>query len=143
MRMTLFRIATGVAAVYHLVLGGALLLLPEEALGGVAGLFLGMELVIDAQMAMVGKFAASYLLAFGVMMGLLCLRPVRLRALVMPALLLFGVRLANKLVFMAEIEEIFGVARGRSLFALVSIALLFGVIAWTRPMEGDAQRSRP
>lgn len=122
---------------YHLLLGLALLVLPTEALGGVSRLFLGMKLEVAGQMAMVGKFAASYLLAFGVMMGLLCLRPVKLRALVVPALVLFGIRLANKLVFMGQIEEMFGVSRGRSIFAVVCIALLFGFIALTRPLDGD------
>jgi len=140
MRMTLFRITTGVAAVYHLVLGLALLVLPAEALGGITRLFLGMDLEVDGQMAMIGKFIAAYLLAFGLMLGLLCLRPVKLRALVMPVLVLFGIRLANKLVFMGQIEEMFGVARGRSVFALLCIALLFGIIAWTRPMRGEEKQ---
>lgn len=139
MKPTWFRLTTGIAAVYHLVLGAALLVLPASALGGITRVFLGTELEIDARMEMVGKFSAAYLLAFGVMLALLCLKPRPLRVLVLPALALFGIRLANKLVFVTTIEETFGVSRGRSLFAIASLALIFVVMAWSRP-TGDEPR---
>lgn len=139
MKKRLFRITTGIAAVYHLFLGIAMLVLPAGAMGGITRVFLGTEVEVDPSLSMIGKFAAAYILAFGVMLGLLWLKPERLRALVIPALVLFGIRLANKLVFMAEIEAIFGVTRGRSIFALVVLAVIFGIMAWTRPM-GDPSR---
>ena len=136
MKFTWFRLTTGIAAVYHLVLGAALLVLPASALGGITRVFLGFELEIDARLEMVGRFSAAYLLAFGVMLALLCLKPRPLRVLVLPVLALFGIRLANKLVFMTTIEETFGISRGRSLFAIASLALIFVVMAWSRP-TGD------
>jgi hypothetical protein len=75
------------------------------------------------------------------MLGLLCWKPVKLRALVIPALVLFGIRLANKMVFLTTIEENFGVDRGRSVFALASLAVIFGVMAWARPMSGESKRT--
>lgn len=141
MRITLFRITAGIAAVYHLVLGFSMLVLPTDAMGGIIRVFLGTGLEIDPQLSMIGKFVAAYLVAFGVMLGLLCLKPQRMRALVIPALVLFGIRLANKLVFMAEIEETFGVTRGRSVFALVVLTVIFGIMAGTRPMEDQPRAS--
>ena len=140
MKEKLFQITTGVAAAYHLVLGLALLILPAGAMGGMIRVFLGTELKIDPQLSMIGKFAAAYILAFGVMLALLCVNPLRLRALVVPALVLFGIRVANKLVFLTTIEENFGVLRGRSLFALASLAVIFGIMAWARP-AGDEPRA--
>ena len=140
MKPTWFRITTGLAAVYHLVLGGALLAMPAGALGGITRVFLGTELEVDARLAMIGKFSAAYLLAFGVMLALLCLKPQRLRALVIPALVLFGIRLANKLVFMTTIEEAFDISRGRSLFAIASLALIFGLMAWSRPTDVETRK---
>ena len=138
MKTRLFRVTTALAAVYHFLLGMALLVLPAGAVGQVTRMFLGIELEFDAQLSLIGKFASSYILAFGIMLGLLCWSPVRLRALVVPALVLFGLRLVNKLVFLTTIEEAFGVARGRSLFALCSLAVIFGVMAWARPAGGDS-----
>lgn len=141
MKGMLFRITTGIAAVYHLVLGGALLVLPAGAMSGITRVFLGTELEFDPTLSLIAKFVAAYILAFGVMLALLCLKPDRLRALVVPALALFGIRLVNKLVFLATIEETFGVTRGRSVFALVTLAVIFGVMALTRPKGEDSRVS--
>ncbi len=141
MKEILFRLTAGIAALYHLALGGALLVLPAEALNGMAKLFLGVAIEFDAKFSMIGKFASAYILAFGVMLALLCWKPVQLRVLVVPVLVLFGIRLANKMVLMTSIEGAFGVDRGRSLFALASLALIFGLLAWARPMGDKAQDS--
>jgi hypothetical protein len=85
---------------------------------------------------------AAYILAFGVMLALLCWRPVKLRALLAPALVLFGIRLMNKLLFLTTIEQTFGVTRGRSVFAMVSLALILGVMIWTRPSSGNSEEKR-
>ncbi len=141
MKNRLFRITAGVAAVYHLILGAGLLVLPTDAMGGIIRVFLGFGLEVSPELSMIGKFAAAYLLAFGVMLGLLSIHPRRLQVLVIPALVLFGIRLANKLVFLTTIEEAFGVSRGRSIFAVASLALIFGIMAWTRPMGEETRAS--
>ncbi len=137
MKGLIFRLTTGIAAVYHVILGIAMLVLPAEGLAAVKPLFLGFVVEVDPQLAMAGKFAGSYVLAFGVTLALLCARPQRMRALVVPALVLFGIRLANKLVFMSAIEEAFGVTRGRGLFAVATLAVIFGLIAWSRPEKPE------
>jgi hypothetical protein len=141
MKETLFRLTTGIASAYHLLLGTALLVLPAGAMNGMVKVFLGVGIEFDAKLSMIGKFASAYILAFGVMLALLCWKPVKLRALVIPALVLFGIRLANKLVFLTTIEETFGVARGRSVFALACLAVIFAVMAWTRPTSDESKNS--
>lgn len=141
MKGMLFRITTGIAAGYHLILGGALLALPAGELTGIARMFLGTELEIDPKLALIGKFVGAYILVFGILLALLFLKPVRLRALMVPALVLFGVRLVNKLVFMTAIEQAFGVTRGRSLFALITLAVIFGIMVWTRPTDNESRVS--
>lgn len=137
MNKQIFRLTTGLAAAYHLGLGAALMVLPARAVGSIARLFLGMELEFDPQLSLIGKFVAAYILAFGVMLGMLCWNPIRLRALVVPALVLFGVRLVNKLMFLTTIEATFGVTRGRSVFAAVSLAAIFVVMLITRPTTSE------
>jgi hypothetical protein len=111
-------------------------------MGRTAALFLGMELEFDPRLLLIGRFVAAYILAFGVMLALLCWRPVKLRALLAPALVLFGIRLMNKLLFLTTIEQTFGVTRGRSVFAMVSLALILGVMIWTRPSSGNSEEKR-
>jgi hypothetical protein len=139
MKETLFRLTTGIASVYHLLLGTALLVLPAAAMNGMMNVFLGVGVEFDAKLSMIGKFVSAYILAFGVMLALLCLKPVKLRVLVIPALVLFGIRLVNKLVFLTTIEESFGVARGRSIFALACLAVIFAVMTWARPTSDETK----
>lgn len=138
MRNALFRTVTGTAAVYHLLLGAALLVLPGAAMGKVIQVALGTPLEIDPSLSMIAKFTSVYVVAFGMMLAFLCVNPTRYRVLVIPALFLFGVRLVNKLVFMTTIEETFGVTRGRSLFAIASLAVIFGLMAWTMPRRSQS-----
>ncbi len=136
-----FRITAGVVAFYHLLLGLVCLCLPAAALGGWVRVFLGVDLEFDQDLLLIGKFSAAYVLVFGVMMALLCIKPKAMSALVLPALILFAVRLANKLVFIAQIEETLGVSRGRSVFAVVSLGLFFVLLAWSRPKPDTVKQS--
>lgn len=141
MKAILFRTTTGIAGVYHLILGAALWLLPPEAMEGVAKVFLGVGVEADDRTTLIARFSSAYILAFGVMLVLLCLHPVRFRALAIPALTLFGIRLINKLVLLGSIEQAFQVSRGRSVFAVVTLALIFGLIAATLPPRGESRSS--
>ena len=49
MKQRFFRVTTGIAAAYHLVLGMALLLLPVGTMGPVTRIFLGTELEFGPQ----------------------------------------------------------------------------------------------
>jgi len=138
MKLQLFRILTGVVALYHIVLGLAGLLLPVDAFADVSGFILGLRPEVDAQFELTAKFAAAYALAFGALAGCLCLHPVRLRMLALPVLVLFGVRLINKLVFFGTIASSFDVPFARNLFATLSVAVLFFGILLTLPKAKDA-----
>jgi len=132
-KITLFKCLTGIAAVYHLALGLAGLLLPIDAFTGISELILGLRPEVDPQFELTAKFAAAYVLAFGVMLSLLCLNPRKYRLLAIPTLTLFGVRLINKLMFFGTIGESFDVPVARSVFAVASIAVLFFGILLTMP----------
>ena len=141
MKSTIFRVTTGVAGAYHLILGLALCLLPAGSLNGAARLFLGVGLDIDPQLAMAARFSSAYILVFGIMLILLCREPRRLRVLVVPALVLFGIRLINKLVWMGTLEESLGVSRGRGMLGIGMLAAIFGLILFTMPRGREPQES--
>lgn len=141
MKSFLFRATTGIAGVYHLILGAALWLLPPGTLEGVAKVFLGVGVEADDRITLIARFSSAYILAFGVMLALLCLNPVRHRALAIPALTLFGIRIINKLVLLGSIEQAFQVSRGRSVFAVATLAVIFSIIAATLPSIGKSKQS--
>lgn len=135
MRTQLFKLFAGIAGVYHILLGLAGLLLPMETLGGVIGFMLGVQVVPDPQLFFTAKFSAAYILAFGVMLILLTANPVKNRALVIPVLILFGVRLVNKVLFFGPIAEALEVSTGRNLFGIAVILIFFLGILLTLPQR--------
>ena len=135
MSALLFRIITGIAAVYHLLLGLAGLLLPIETFARFSSVFLGVSPSIDAQFHLITKFSAAYILAFGIMLLLLALNPVKNRVLVIPVLALFGVRLLNKIVFFDTIGSSFDVEPVRNIISVVTVLFFFTAILLTRPRE--------
>ncbi len=137
MKLQIFKLLTGIAALYHIVLGLTGLLLPIDTFAGVSELILGLRPEVDTQFQLTAKFASAYVLAFGVMTGCFCLYPLRLRLLAIPVLTLFGIRLINKLVFFGTIGSSFDVPFARNFFATASVAFLFFGILLTLPKAKD------
>lgn len=133
MKMTLFKVFVGVAGLYHVLLGLSGLLMPIEMFADVSGLILGLRPQVDPQFHMAAKFAATYVLAFGVLLLVLFKDPVKYRLLAVPVLTLFGVRLINKLVFFGSISQAFDVPFARNLFAVAIVAVFFFGILLTLP----------
>lgn len=137
MKITLFKIFTGIAGLYHLVLGLAGLVLPAHAFSKISSIILGMTPKIDAQLQLVIKFSATYVLVFGVMLTLLAINPVKNRILTIPALTLFGIRLINKIVFFSAIGAAFEIPFARNLFAVASLFFFFTAILLTIPPKSS------
>ncbi|TVP77231.1 MAG: hypothetical protein EA353_10740 [Puniceicoccaceae bacterium] len=135
MKIKLFKVFVGIAGVYHVLLGLSALLLPMESFANVSGLILGLRPEVDPSFQMAAKFAASYVIAFGIVLLILFKDPIKYRILVIPVLALFGVRLINKLVFFGTISETFDVPFARSLFAVACIAVFFFGILLTLPKK--------
>jgi hypothetical protein len=138
MKTTLFKAFTGIAGLYHILLGLCGLLLPIETFASVSELILGLRPEVDPQFQLAAKFASTYILAFGILLLVLFKDPIRYRILAIPVLTLFGVRLINKLVFFGTIGEYFDVPVARNAFAVACVALFFFGILLTLP---KAERS--
>lgn len=130
-----FQITAAIAALYHLTLGLAGLLLRAGTLESTIQTFLGFVPEFTPALAMAVRFAGAYVLAFGVMMGLLALNPRRYRVLCIPALVLFGVRLVNRILLFGQISELYSVSPARNLFGVGSLAVLFVLILATAPKQ--------
>jgi hypothetical protein len=132
-KSTIFRSAAAVVGAYHVLLGLLGLFGPGDLLADGAKLALGVEVEPDGQVLLATRFAGSYLLAFGVMMLILASRPQKYRALVIPALLLFGVRVVVRLVSFDSLSEAMGVSTTRNIVGIVLLLLFFTVLLVTRP----------
>jgi len=135
MKNLLFRIVTGIAGFYHLVLGVGGLVLPSDTFVKVSSFILGMSTDVDASSYLIVKFGAAYVMAFGIMLILLCIDPVKNRILMIPALSLFGVRLINKIIFFSAIGSAFEITTGRNVFAILSLLFLIFAMLLTMPKK--------
>ena len=129
----IFQIAAGIVGAYHVLLAMLALLGPGDLLGDVARLALGVELDPDGQVILAARFAGAYLLAFGVMMLLLAGRPTQYRAMVIPALILFGVRVLVRLVSFNLLSDVAGMSATRNMVGIALLLTFFIVLLVTRP----------
>lgn len=138
LKPNVFRFLCGVAAAYHLLLAGAAFLLPPELLSKVLSGILGVAPSMEGDLPLVATFAGAYVLAFGVGLALLSRHPRRYRALVPGVLVLFGVRLLNRVLLFSSLAERYELSAARNLFGVLSLALLFAGIWLTAPKKADA-----
>ncbi len=134
----LFRILTGIAAVYHLLLAIAGLLFPPATLARVIELVMGVAPALDGDMLLAIKFASAYVLAFGIGLALLSWKPVHYRPLLPCVLVLFGVRLINRIVVFSTLAEQYEVSFARNAFGVVALLVLFTGILLTSGKKARA-----
>ncbi|MGB0743086.1 MAG: hypothetical protein ACPGSB_01045 [Opitutales bacterium] len=135
--MMLFKLFTGVAGVYHVMLGLSGLVLPHELFARVAAIVLGIQSEMDTTFRLVAKFASVYVLVFGICILIFMMNPQKYRVIAIPVLALFGIRLINKIVYFGSITESFSISTGQGIFAISSLAVLFFGILFTLPKKEE------
>jgi hypothetical protein len=133
MKTNLFRIVTGIAGIYHVLLAAIGLLFPVETTVKAFEIALGVNVAISPQLGFIGKFIAVYMLAFGIMLLLLSANTNKYRVFAWPAIALFGVRFINRVVFFGLVSSTFGMSTTRNMIGTVLIFLFFIVIYLTIP----------
>ena len=136
MKEKLFRLVTGIAGVYHVLLAVAGFLLPEDAVENVIQMVFGVTLAIDPVLGLIVKFTSVYMLAFGVMLLLLATNPAKYRAFALPALILFGLRFLNRLIFFGTMTSA-GMTASRNIVGTGLILFFFVAILVLLPKKDD------
>ena len=132
MKATLFRIVTGTAAAYHIVLAVAGVFSPPEIAAQIIRSAFGVELEVTPLIASVVRFAAVYMLAFGGMLLLLAWKPCEYRLLRIPVLGLFALRFVNRLIFFGTFTSL-GLSFSRNVVGMGLILLFFVAILTLQP----------
>jgi len=132
MKTTVFRLLIGIAGAYHIALALVGMFLPTDLIIKVAQTALGVVLNPEPQLDLIITFTSAYMLAFGVMLMILSVNPVTYRVLAIPAFILFGVRVINRLImFDGLLSAGMTPARnitGTSLLLLYAIVLLVFIL---------------
>jgi len=135
MKNNVFKLVTGIAGAYHVLLAAIALLFPIEVTSKVFTLALGVNIAPNPQLEFIGKYVGVYLLAFGLMLLILAYNPVKYRSFAYPALALFGIRFLNRIFFFSALSSTFGMTVSRNLIGSALIFLFFIGILLTLPKK--------
>jgi hypothetical protein len=117
--------------VYHVGFG-LLANAPSELMRQCAAGMLGINLPADAALDYVIKPFGIYVMTFGIMMGVAAWNPVKNRALISVGVVLFALRIAQRLLNLEAMQQAFGVAPSRNLVTVLVVALFGLALAWFR-----------
>lgn len=121
-----------VICVYHVVLGLCANLPPAQVQAAASAL-LGLQLPQDPTLFQILKPFGVYVMVFGVMMGVTAWNPVKNRALITVGVILFALRLLQRLLNLEGVEQNLGVTSGRNWATIATVgafALALAVLRW-------------
>jgi hypothetical protein len=117
--------------VYHVMIG-VIAFMPPEVVRGSARVLLGLALPETPALYQVVKSLGVYALVFGVMMGVAAWDPIKNRALISVGVVLFALRIFQRLMNLDALEESFSVSTARNLGTAGVVAVIGGALAWLR-----------
>mgnify|MGYP001582291778 CR=1 FL=1 len=129
----IFRVVAWIASIYHIILGLLGTFASADIVVPIASSVYGITPQVNPQFLYMAKFIAAYMLAFGVMMGFVALKPREHRDLVWAAVILFGIRVFDRLVYFNLLQEAFGTDMARNLVTVVPIAIIAICLLAFRP----------
>jgi hypothetical protein len=117
---------------YHVIVGLVIMFSGQLAIQ-LAKSIGGMTIIGSPELGIVGEILACYILAFGLMMVLVAWNPVKNRALISVGLVLFVLRVFQRLYFGPKVMAVFQVAPSPywSEAAVVALlGILLGLFRW-------------
>ena len=117
--------------IYHVTCGLIPTLFPSH-LPALAERLAGMKIGAVPECIALAKPFGVYAVAFGIMMGVAAWNPVKNRALITVGVILFALRIAQRLAGMQEAEQVFGVPPARSLITIAIVSCFAVALAWLR-----------
>jgi len=130
-------------AAYH-VLSGGLLFFSGELTVRMLKTLAGVSVSGSSELGIAGEILACYLAAFGLMMGIAAWNPVKNRAIVTVGLVLFALRLFQRVYFADKVMQVMQIPPVRYWGAALIVAVLaalMGFFRWQlyKDMHGTGQ----
>ena len=130
-RYTALRGLLWLICVYHVGCGLIANLFPDQ-IPALAERLAGMKVHAVPEFIYLAKPFGVYAMVFGIMMGVAAWNPVKNRALITVGVILFALRIIQRLIGMDEVQMIFGVSHARSLVTIGIVACFGAALAWLR-----------
>lgn len=128
---TPLRVLLWIVCAYHLAFGIAANL-PATHVQLAAAKLLGVHLPDEAAVYHVLKPFGIYAIAFGVMMGVAAWNPIKNRALISIGVILFVLRILQRLLNLDGVQQDLGVSAGRNWTTIATVSALALLLAWLR-----------
>ncbi len=125
------RIVVSFIAAYHALVGLVLLFSGELSIK-LAHSLAGMTITGTPELGIVGEILACYILAFAFVMGLAAYDPVKYRSAISIGIVLFVLRLFQRIFFAGKVMEVFQVPSGRYWMAFTIVAVLASALSFFR-----------
>lgn len=124
------RLLAGFIAIYHIVTGVILMSSGEMAIRA-AKTLAGLTITGSPELGILGEILACYVIAFGFMMALAAWDPVKNRSLLTVGLVLFALRVIQRVAFSTKVIEVFQADPARYWMAAGIVVLLaVGLLAF-------------
>jgi hypothetical protein len=137
--ISLLRAVLVIVCASHLVLGAVAFLGLPDLITSLAAVTYGAEVTLTPPLLHAARILGAFMLAIGIMAGFALRDPVRNRAIIDGIGILQCLRVAQRLIFASQIQEVFAVSPGR-LFAQSLFFLLLGVVLLAlRPRASAAE----
>jgi hypothetical protein len=119
----LLRALLAFAGIYHVTVG-LIANLSTESVQWMAGHLLGLQIRYNPQLFYIAKPFGVYVLCFGLLLLVAAWNPVKNRAVITVAAILFLVRALQRLLLAQQFETLFGVSPRRNWFFIAVVGLL-------------------
>ena len=131
------KLLAGFMGIYHILMGILGIISGSTAAWG-AHVLWHANVVVDPQFSYLAKFLGAYVVAFGVMMLFIAKDPVRYGSLVYAALVVAALRIAERIIFAAELKSAFGIGMERTIVTIIIVgALNLGLLLF-KPRESHS-----
>lgn len=131
--LKIFRFLAGFAGVYHCILGLLGTFASAEFIAKTVSTVYGVAPRVDLQFLSSARFASAYLLAFGVMMLLVAWKPREHHMFVWAAVVLFAIRVFDRLVYFNVLQDAYGITMAQNLRVLIPVAIILVGLIVFRP----------
>jgi hypothetical protein len=124
------RVLLAYVCLSHVILGGLGFLFPPDPIAlRIIKATYGATVVLTPQLIHVIRMLGAFMIAIGFLAGLAFTNPFRNRAIIWGIILLLILRVSQRFIFAAEIQEAFGVTSGRLVLqAVFFLAIALGLL---------------
>ncbi|MDP2668472.1 MAG: hypothetical protein Q8P07_01410 [bacterium] len=124
--LKIFKFIAWFIGIYHVILGLIGIFASADLIGSVINAVYHLTIVADPRFLIAAHFASSYMLALGIMMIFVAMKPREYKVFVWAAIAMFAARLFDHLLYLGTIEQSFNSTLTGNLITIISI-LVFGL----------------